>query len=196
MGFLSSLAGLDDAKDAAEAQELGFQNSINTYEDAQVRARDDLSPYTRVGKVSTNRLLDLIKGDFDMSGTPEYQFLTEQGNRAVDSSGAARGMALSGAQLKGLQKYGQGLANTYTDSVFNRLLQGSNLGMNATNSLVNVGQNTAANIGAAQQGVGAARASGYLARANLYNNQWNSIRDSGQRIGEAWASPGVAMGGA
>lgn len=199
MGFLSGLSGLDDAKKASEAQEKGFQESIGTFQNADAQQRQDYAPYTGLGRTGVNNLM-AVYGDGEPNydtfrNSPGYTFMFNEGRRAVDNSGAARGMNLSGAQLKALTKYGQGAADTGFNNWFNRQMALTNTGQNATNSMTSLGANYANQIGAAQQGVGAARASGYMAKANLYNDQWTSIRNSGQRIGEAWASPGLAMGG-
>lgn len=48
----------------------------------------------------------------DARNTPGYQFQLEEGIKALDKSAAAKGTLLGGGQLKGLQRYGQGLADT------------------------------------------------------------------------------------
>ncbi|MDP5211395.1 hypothetical protein, partial [Microbulbifer sp. 2205BS26-8] len=49
-------------------------------------------------------------------------------------------------------------------------------------------------VGGAQLGAAGARASGYLADANIKNYLARSLHESGQRIGEAWATFGMSKG--
>ena len=52
---------------------------------------------------------------------PGYQFQFEQGKRAVESSGASRGLLGSGALLRSLTEFGQGLASTNFANTFGQL---------------------------------------------------------------------------
>lgn len=53
--------------------------------------------------------------------SPDYDFRMSEGIRAMDSSAAARGMLMSGAQLRGITEYGQGLAAGEYGNYYNRL---------------------------------------------------------------------------
>ncbi len=64
---------------------------------------------------------------------PGYLFRQQQGINALDRGGAARGMRLSGAQAKGLNDYGQGMASQEYGNYFNRLAGSSGLGETAAN---------------------------------------------------------------
>jgi hypothetical protein len=61
-------------------------------------------------------------GTFDVTADPGFQFRLEQGRKALEGSAAAKGGALSGAALKELEKFGQGLASEETDRAFGRFL--------------------------------------------------------------------------
>ncbi len=54
--------------------------------------------------------------------TPGYQFAMDQGQRAVQSSAAARGTLLTGGTLKALTGFGQGLADTTYGDTYNRAM--------------------------------------------------------------------------
>lgn len=104
----------------------------------------------------------------DLQNTPGYQFTLDQGLRQVNNSAAARGLGLSGAQLKGATSFATGLANqTYGDQ-YNRALSSYNTNyqvaandVNRLQNMVNMGQNSAAQQG--QQGItGAQGAGNYL----------------------------------
>lgn len=113
----------------------------------------------------------------DFEADPGYQFRMDEGMRGVEGGAAARGGLLSGAALKAIQKYGQGLAsqeygnayNRFTSdqtNQYNRLAGLVNTGQGATNQLTNAagafGQSQANNI----IGAGNAQAAGTIGAAN------------------------------
>lgn len=138
----------------------------------------------------------LAGGKFDTSN-PAYQFQLKQGQRALDSSSAARGMGYSGAQMKASQAYGQGLASQEYDKqynrassefgdYYNRLAGLSQGGQQAAGSMAQAGSqyasnasNTFGNLSNAQTNIlgqqANARASGYAANANALNGTLNSL---------------------
>ena len=200
MGFITDLFGGKEAGQAGREVEKGFGQSIDTYRDAEGRAREEIQPYSRLGMGAAETLQSTLfgGGEPDYSrfrDSPGYQFAREEGTKARERAGSARGMQLSGAQQKSLARFGTGLAEQTYGNWFNRMLQLSNLGMGAGSRIGDYALSTGANVGAAQQGKGQARASGYLAKGNIKNYLASSIHESGQRIGEAWASPGAALGG-
>lgn len=99
--------------------------------------------------------------------TPGYQFQLQQGEQAINNSAAARGGLLSGATLKDLLSYGQGLASTNYQQAYNNALTTFNTNYNTSannvnrlSGLVTLGQNTAANVG--NQGLQTANNAGQL----------------------------------
>lgn len=90
----------------------------------------------------------------DLENTPGYQFNLAQGLRAGNNSMTARGLGLSGAQIKGAQQFASGLASTTFNDQFNNALSSFNTNYNsaANNAnrlagLVQMGQNSAAQTG-------------------------------------------------
>ena len=140
---------------------------------------------------------------------PSYAFRLQQGQQALERSGAARGMTLSGAQAKALQGYGQGMASQEYQNAFNRdMAQKQNLynmlsgtsqqGMAAGSALAGVGQNTANQIGGYYTNLGAGQAASTLAAnnaamggvntmANLFQNP-NNISQMGDWFTKKWGS--------
>lgn len=121
----------------------------------------------------------------DFQTDPGYEFRLGQGQRALESSAAARGGLLSGAAAKALTKYNQDFAsneyqnayNRFTNdqtNMFNRLANIAGVGQTATNQLGQAGQNYATNAGNAMQYAGTARASGYTNSANALNSALGS----------------------
>jgi hypothetical protein len=135
-------------------------------------------------KVGVNALPELVKASkytpFTMKqfqADPGYQFRLQEGMKALDRSAAARGGLLSGATLRGAQRYGQGLAADEYTNAFNRYQAERAARLNPLQSLAGMGQTTAATLsnqagqfgesmaqGAAQ--MGNIRASGYMNQAN------------------------------
>jgi hypothetical protein len=137
-------------------------------------------------------------GAAEFQSDPGYAFRVQEGTKALERSAAAKGGLLSGGTGKALERYGQGLATQeYGDAfnrafttynakravntdLFNRLSLMAGTGQQATNSLVNYGQQAAqdtnaANINATKTAsqystdAAAARASGYVGGANAWN---------------------------
>lgn len=106
--------------------------------------------------------------------SPDYQFALEEGNKALDRSAASRGRLFSGAQMKGLSRYNQGMASQQFNNYANRLASIAGIGQTATNTTAGLGANYAANAGNALQNAGAARASGYAGMANALNSGINN----------------------
>lgn len=106
--------------------------------------------------------------------SPDYRFALEEGNKALDRSAASRGRLFSGAQMKGLSRYNQGMASQQFNNYANRLASIAGIGQTATNQTNALGQNYATNAGNALQNAGAARASGYAGAANAVTGAINN----------------------
>jgi hypothetical protein len=111
---------------------------------------------------------------------PGYAFRLSEGMKALERSAAARGGLVSGATMKGIQRFGQDLASQEYANAFNRYQIERNAALNPLQSLAGMGQTTAQQIGQAgmmagqnmgqtMMGAGAARASGYVGQANALN---------------------------
>lgn len=117
----------------------------------------------------------------DFEADPGYAFRREEGMRGVEGGAAARGGLLSGAALKAIQKYGQGLAsqeygNAYSrftndqTNQYNKLAGIVNSGQGATNQISNTAGQFAQNNASALGAYGNAQAAGYIGQANALNN--------------------------
>ncbi len=117
----------------------------------------------------------------DFEADPGYQFRMDEGMRGVEGSAAARGGLLSGAALKAIQKYGQGLAsqeygNAYSrytndqNNTYNKLAGLVNSGQGATNQMSNSAGQFAQNNANALGSLGNSQAAGYIGQANAINN--------------------------
>jgi hypothetical protein len=158
------------ANRAADLQQQQFerQNELQApFREAGVRALPELeaaSRYTPFG-------MDQFQAD------PGYAFRMSEGMKGLERSAAARGGLLSGATLKGIQRYGQDLGSQEYMNAFNRYQTERNarlnplqslagMGQTSTNVLGAAGQNYATNAGQALGAAAQARASGYMGGAN------------------------------
>lgn len=69
-----------------------------------------------------------------------YKFNLGQGQNAITSSNAASGLLNSGSAIKGLAKFGQGLASNYLQQYLASLQGASNTGLQAGSLIGNAGQ--------------------------------------------------------
>jgi hypothetical protein len=127
----------------AQAQLVsGAGDARNLIQGGSDRVRDTLEPYNAFGRDNLTRLRDLSApgGDLDQTfdeefhydpsklrETPGYQFRLEEGLKALERSGAARGMVLSGAMLKGTERFAQDYASNENDKEYGRQLGEFNL---------------------------------------------------------------------
>lgn len=105
--------------------------------------------------------------------SPGYTFRLNEGINALDRSAASRGRLYSGAQMKGVNNYAQGMASEEYNNYANRLASLAGVGQTAATSTASLGAQTAGNVGNSLMEGGQARASGYLGQANAWGNALN-----------------------
>lgn len=169
VGVGTALIGASASRSAASQQADAAQRATEAQQAASEQMRSDLAPWRQTGETANNRiaaLLGLNGQAADYTTDPSYQFRLAEGQKSVDNSAASRGSTLSGAALKALQKYGQGMASTEFQNTFNRLSTVSGQGQNAAAqqgaATINAGNSTASNI----IGAGNAAAAGTVGTAN------------------------------
>lgn len=109
-----------------------------------------------------------------MTMDPGYQFRLKEGQRNLENSAAARGGLMSGNFLKATTKFGQDYgANEFTN-IANRYSALAGVGQATNQNLAAAGQNFANSYGQNVQNAASARASGYAANANAFNNVLNT----------------------
>lgn len=162
----------DAAKDAASAQGDASAASAQVQQHMYDTTRSDLEPWKGAGTQALGTMRNaLFNGDYSQFyKSPDYQFRLSEGNKALDRSGAARGMALSGAQLKALNRYNSDMASTEYNNWYNKLYDISSSGQNAAAQVGAAGSSAAQGISNSLMAGGNARASGYINKANSYNN--------------------------
>ena len=199
---ISSLASLYGAnrigKAASTAANIGTgaadrasQLQQNQYD----QTRADLAPYRTAG---TNALAQLTAGtapggqftkSFGMSDfeqDPGYGFRMSEGLKALDRTAAARGGLLSGATLKGAQRYGQDLGSQEYQNAFNRyqtnrsnlinpLQSLAGVGQTSTNQGIAAGSNYATNVGNLGMGAAANQANAGLTAAQANQSAYGNV---------------------
>jgi len=95
-----------------------------TYSGQEAKARGDLQPWRAAGAGALGTLQQkMAAGPGEFETSPGYQFRLEQGQKAIESSAAARGGALSGRAIKEAARFGQGLASNEYQSFIDRYHQ-------------------------------------------------------------------------
>jgi hypothetical protein len=193
-----AIIGGKASKKAANIQAASADRATELQREMYEKNIELQKPFREAGLTSQNRLLELLglskntgaegfgslMRDFGMSDfqqDPGYAFRMSEGMKALDRSAAARGGLLSGAALKGAQRFGQDLGSQEYQNAFNRYqtnranklnplqsLMGA--GQTAAGQVANAGQNYANQAGQNYMNAGNARASGYVGSANAWSN--------------------------
>ncbi len=112
-------------------------------------------------------------GQDELELDPGYQFRLDEGSKALENSAAARGMSLSGGNLKDISRWSQ----SYASDEFNKAYGRRQDYLNRLSGLVGVGQ--ASSVMQAQQGtsmggqVSQSILAGGQATADMYSNLGN-----------------------
>jgi hypothetical protein len=166
----AGIYGASQARGAASAQQQAAQQASDVQRQIFERQVELQEPFRKAGLAGQNRLLQLLglgedktapgfgkyaTAEFGMDkfqADPGYAFRMAEGMKALERSAAARGGLLSGATLKGTQRYGQDLASQEYQNAFNRY-QAERAGtLNPYQALAGTAQ-TSANVLGGQAGV-------------------------------------------
>lgn len=170
----------DAARYAADIQRQMFERQVALQE-----------PWRQAGIGALNQLIPLSQqyqpfGMEQFQAEPGYGFRLAEGMKALERGAAARGGLLSGATLKGIQRYGQDLASQEYQNAFNRYQAERQARLNPLQSLAGVGQTAAKQIGgyAGQYGenignlstsAATNQANALLAGAKLRSSQYGAL---------------------
>jgi hypothetical protein len=178
----SAVLGAYSANKASKTQAQAAQQGIDAQERMFNTQNELQAPFRKAGEEALNKLIPLSSnytpfGMNQFQQDPGYAFRLSEGMKALDRTAAARGGLLSGATLKGAQRYGQDLASQEYTNAFNRYQTERNaqlnplqslagLGQTSTNTLTNAAGQMGQNYATGYGNVGQARASGYLGGTN------------------------------
>jgi hypothetical protein len=175
-----ALAGSGASK-AAGVQAAAADRAAQLQNEQFQQTREDQMPWLKAGEQALNKLIPLTDyqnfGMGQFQADPGYAFRMSEGMKGLERSAAARGGLLSGATLKGIQRFGQDLGSQEYQNAFNRYQAERQARLGPLQSLAGVGQTTAqqlgqtgaanaAAVGDLMTGGAAARASGYVGGAN------------------------------
>lgn len=197
---------------AGHEQAQGAKNAIQLQEEEFNQQQKNEQPFLQAGQESVNNLAKLANdpnfskypgGPFtaptleQAEQAPGYKFQLDQGTQAINENAAANGTLLTGNTGKALVDYGQGLAqsdynnvynqaletygtnfntwNTDTTNQFNRLGTLANIGTNAAANLGTEGQAAAQNEGNAAQNEATANASGIAGATNAIGGAISNV---------------------
>lgn len=182
---VGSLISSNASSKAAKTQAASADRAADLEREMFERNIELNAPFREAGVTALNKLVPLATeytpfGMDQFQADPGYSFRMSEGMKGVERSAAARGGLLSGATLKGIQRFGQDLGSQEYQNAFNRYQTERNARLNPLQSLAGVGQTTSQQLGAAGTqmagNVGnlmtsgaAARASGYVGGANALN---------------------------
>jgi hypothetical protein len=189
---------------SSNQQSKAANNAANIQKDALATNQANLTPYVQQGNAAGTQLSTLMgtggnpnapgygslthnfsAQDYLNNQDPGYQFQLQQGQQALQNSQAADSGALSGAALKGLIGYNQGMAATGYQNAYNRYVNNQNNQYSRLSGLMNLGENAAAgagntaatmtgNIGNTLTGGANAQAAGTVGAANAITGAVNN----------------------
>jgi hypothetical protein len=165
----SAKAAKEAAATTAASTDRATALQRQMYEEGVARQQ----PFLQTGTEFFNQLAALQRGGPSAAQNflqmdPGYAFRLGEGMKALERSAAARGGLVSGATMKGLQRYGQDLASQEYGAAYNRLAGLANVGPRAAGVMSDLGQTYATNVGNLMVGQGQTAANALLARGSAY----------------------------
>ena len=212
------IMGASASREAAREQRRAAQQQLELQRQMYNQQRADFEPFRAAGSQAQNALMlglglggtpaqegyGALMRDFSMAdyeADPGYQFRLQEGLKALDRQAAARGGTLSGAALKGTQRYAQDVASQEYSNAFNRYMANRASKLGALGGLVSTGAGAAQGLaGAAGQfgqlggqtmaDIGNARAAGIMGPANAYSQAISGVGNAltGYGLGRGYLS--------
>ena len=186
--ILGSMSSSDASDRASEASRAASAAAIAEQRRQYDTSRADYAPYLAAGTDAVNQLAaDLRPGGrfasttpfdfkYDQNTDPGTAFRLSEGVKALDRSAASRGGLLSGATLRGIQRYGQDLGSQEFQNAFNRYTTGFNANTGERNQLYN---RYAGVAGTGQNAVGSVTAQGASTAGNIGNAYMTGAANTG-----------------
>jgi len=109
---------------------------------------------------------------------PGYAFRLSEGMKALDRTAASRGGLLSGATLKGAQRYGQDLGSQEYQNAFNRYNTDYSMRLAPLQTLAGYGQGATNNLASATNTYGANQAENLATRGNIGASSYMNAADA------------------
>jgi len=192
--LFGSLKQADAAKSAGALQAQAAARAAKMQMKMFRITKRGLKPFARTGKEALGSLARLygLKGEGgyregieQFYKGPDYQVALREGVKAIDSSAAARGGLLSGANLKAVTNYGSDLASQKFGAYIDRLQHLAGLGENAAAGTGNAALSTGRSVGSSFLDIGEAQAAGIVGSGNAMATGFS---DFGNNIGKIFSS--------
>ena len=162
-------AGYDTAGDYINQGYDEFGNLVTQGYDEAIGTQQ---PYYDTGTRALGSMEKMItNGNEYLPQDPGYQFRLDQGNKAINNSAASKGNLLSGATMKAIGTYSQGLASQEFQNAFSRWNELATKGQNAANTISGLQANRGQLLGTGEADRGTALASNSTQRAGILGNQ-------------------------
>ena len=203
MSLFSAAAGIYGANKSADAMADAIEQATALQERQMRLAKQQFTPYAQAGTEALGQYQGNIGNQPTYQNTlanlvndPGYQFRLQQGQQTLENSAAARGNLLSGATLKDLTGYAQGMASQEGQAAYSRDFNAFNNTQNQLANLMQQGFNASGQIvGSGQQGtnnLANLALMGGQSQGNMYMGRANALADLGNSLGQAF---GQFMGG-
>lgn len=163
-GIASGVAGILGAREQRRAADRA--TGVTQAQLGQIRA--DTEPFRLAGITALERLLAENIGPLEE--TPDFRFVRDQGQQAIDRSLAARGKRLSGQGVREGIEFASGLAGQQAANRRATLAGIAGVGPGATNTLAAAGLSGAGALSNLALQRGAARASSFAAPVNAFSS--------------------------
>lgn len=167
MSIFTLLSGVMAWK-ASKAQAKQVQRGLDEQKRQYNQSRDDMMPWMEAGKRSLGDIERELGGNYEQS--KGYQWQVDEGQKRVKSNLASLGMTNSGAALKSLTKWGQGLASQDYDKWYGRKESLAGRGQQQSQAMGKLGANYANSAASQYNHLGAAKASGYAGLGNMFDS--------------------------
>ncbi|MTH33063.1 hypothetical protein GL279_00425 [Paracoccus limosus] len=180
----SALIGASASKRAARSQERSAEAAAAVQKEIYDDTSKKFAPYLSAGNLGLEAYMSEMglgpaptiggKPYGGFTETPGYQFQLQQGQDSINALAGAKGGLHSGATLKALSGYNQGLASQEYGNYLNRLSGLTNMGTSAAANQASAGQAYATNAGNALMAGGQAAAAGAINGANAITGGINN----------------------
>lgn len=190
---LGAVASSKAASKATKAQTASAKDQLALQERVYNEISANFAPYRTAGLNGFNALayesgVGAKPADYQgFQETPGYEFMVNEGQRAIEGSAAASGNVLSGATMKALQDRQMGVANQEYNNYLNRLGNIGQMGQAAAGNQAAAGANFASGASQAYGNIGNAQAAGAIAQGNAITGGINNAL-SGYMMGQMLTS--------
>lgn len=184
----------DAAGDAVDAQVQSGREALDYQRESRDMALDIARPQLQASNVALARMLSMTGqpipaalqesltaagvtdiGEFDVSDDPSYQWRLDQSMKALETGAFARGGGMSGGFAQKALRYAQDYASTEYSNIYGRLATVAGYGPVAMNTSSNSALSYGANASRTALEGGDARASGYVAQSNAWQNALDQV---------------------